>query len=67
MKGRHYRDKLRSELGLYEYDLSIRARDEFDQYAMNKIPIRLIRLSDMKLVGRNDVRKHFGDPDGPHA
>ncbi|KAG0708438.1 hypothetical protein DFH29DRAFT_892514 [Suillus ampliporus] len=26
---------------------------------MNDIPIRLIRLSDMKFVGRHDVRKHF--------
>ncbi|KAG1721691.1 uncharacterized protein EDB91DRAFT_1240289 [Suillus paluster] len=26
---------------------------------MNEIPIRLIRLSDMTLVGRNDVRQHF--------
>jgi len=33
--------------------------DRFDQYVMNDIPIRLIRLSDMKFVGRNDVRKHF--------
>ncbi|OAX36062.1 hypothetical protein K503DRAFT_330086 [Rhizopogon vinicolor AM-OR11-026] len=31
----------------------------FDQYVMNEIPIRLIRLSDMKLVGRNEVRTHF--------
>jgi hypothetical protein len=33
--------------------------DFFDRYVMNGIPIRLIRLSDMKLVGRNDVRKHL--------
>jgi len=33
--------------------------DEFDRYVMNDIPIRLIRISDMKFVGRNDVRKHF--------
>ena len=35
--------------------------DTFDRYMMNYIPIRLIRLSDMKLVERNDVRKHFRD------
>ncbi|KAG1743560.1 heterokaryon incompatibility protein-domain-containing protein [Suillus paluster] len=33
--------------------------DEFDQYVMNHIPIRLIRLSDMTLVSREDVREHF--------
>ena len=33
--------------------------ERFDRYVMNDIPIRLIRLSDMKFVGRNDVRKHF--------
>jgi hypothetical protein len=33
--------------------------NKLDQYVMNNIPIRLIRLSDMKLVGRNDVKKHF--------
>ncbi|KAG0693284.1 hypothetical protein DFH29DRAFT_406908 [Suillus ampliporus] len=33
--------------------------DKFDRYVMNEIPIRLIRLSDMTFVGRNDVRKHF--------
>ncbi|KAG2051363.1 HET-domain-containing protein [Suillus hirtellus] len=33
--------------------------EEFDQYVMNHIPIRLIRLSDMKFVGRDDVRKRF--------
>ncbi|KAG1725003.1 heterokaryon incompatibility protein-domain-containing protein [Suillus paluster] len=33
--------------------------DRFDGYVMNDIPIRLIRLSDMKFVGRGDVRKHF--------
>ncbi|KAG2131903.1 heterokaryon incompatibility protein-domain-containing protein [Suillus cothurnatus] len=32
---------------------------EFDRYVMNDIPIRFIRLSDMRFVGRNDVRKHF--------
>ncbi|KAG1741351.1 heterokaryon incompatibility protein-domain-containing protein [Suillus lakei] len=31
----------------------------FDRYVMNEIPIHLIRLSDMKIVGRNDVKKHF--------
>jgi hypothetical protein len=35
--------------------------DWFDRYAMNEIPIRLIRLSDMELVERSDVRKHFRD------
>ncbi|KAG1730442.1 hypothetical protein EDB19DRAFT_1379614 [Suillus lakei] len=30
-----------------------------DQYVMNEIPIHFIRLSDMKLVGRDDVKKHF--------
>ncbi|KAJ8596144.1 hypothetical protein M405DRAFT_805851 [Rhizopogon salebrosus TDB-379] len=35
--------------------------DRFNKYVMNDIPIRLIRLSDMKLVGRNDVRKRFQD------
>ncbi|KAG2339837.1 hypothetical protein BDR05DRAFT_566812 [Suillus weaverae] len=33
--------------------------EEFDQYVMNHIPIRLIRLSNMSFVGRDDVRKHF--------
>lgn len=33
--------------------------EEYDQYVMNHIPFRLIRLSDMKFVERNDVRKHF--------
>jgi hypothetical protein len=33
--------------------------DEFDQFVMNYIPIHLIRLSDMKFVGRNDIKKHF--------
>ncbi|KAG2040917.1 heterokaryon incompatibility protein-domain-containing protein [Suillus americanus] len=32
---------------------------EFDRYVMNDIPIRFIRLSDMRFVGRNDLRKHF--------
>ncbi|KAG1892775.1 heterokaryon incompatibility protein-domain-containing protein [Suillus subluteus] len=36
-----------------------RRLEEFDQYVMNHIPIRLIRLSDMTFVGRDDVRKHF--------
>ncbi|OJA14572.1 hypothetical protein AZE42_06368 [Rhizopogon vesiculosus] len=31
----------------------------FDQYVMNYIPIRLIRISDMKFVERSEVRKHF--------
>ncbi|KAG2748768.1 hypothetical protein P692DRAFT_20779992 [Suillus brevipes Sb2] len=35
--------------------------DKFDNYVMNDIPIRLIRLSDMKLVGRNEVRNTFRD------
>ncbi|OJA18946.1 hypothetical protein AZE42_10107 [Rhizopogon vesiculosus] len=35
--------------------------DTFDRYVMNYTPIRLIRLSDMKFVGRNDVKKHFRD------
>jgi hypothetical protein len=35
--------------------------ERFNKYVMNDIPIRLIRLSDMTLVGRNDVRKHFQD------
>ncbi|OAX34573.1 hypothetical protein K503DRAFT_785670 [Rhizopogon vinicolor AM-OR11-026] len=35
--------------------------DTFDRYVMNYIPIHPIRLSDMKFVGRNDVRKHFRD------
>jgi len=33
--------------------------NKLDQYVMNNIPIRLICLSKMKLVGRNDVKKHF--------
>ncbi|KAG1728337.1 heterokaryon incompatibility protein-domain-containing protein [Suillus lakei] len=33
--------------------------DKFDRYVMNEIPIRLIRLSDMKFVERNHVRQHF--------
>ena len=33
--------------------------DWFNRYVMNEIPIRLIRLSDMKFVGRIDVMKHF--------
>ncbi|OJA09063.1 hypothetical protein AZE42_11495 [Rhizopogon vesiculosus] len=33
--------------------------DRFDRYVMNEIPIRLIRLVDMKFVGRNDIRNHF--------
>lgn len=33
--------------------------DEFDRYAMNDIPIRLIRLIDMTFVERNEVREHF--------
>ncbi|KAJ8583819.1 hypothetical protein M405DRAFT_493616, partial [Rhizopogon salebrosus TDB-379] len=33
--------------------------DWFDEYVMNEIPIRLIRLSDMKFFGRGDVKKHF--------
>lgn len=33
--------------------------EEYDQYVMNYIPIRLIRLSDMKFVGRNYVREYF--------
>ncbi|KAG1756010.1 heterokaryon incompatibility protein-domain-containing protein [Suillus lakei] len=36
-----------------------RRLEEFDQYVMNHIPIRLIRLSNMTFVGREDVRKHF--------
>jgi hypothetical protein len=36
-----------------------RRLEEFDQYVMNHIPIRLIRLSDMAFVGRDDVRKYF--------
>ncbi|KAG2137505.1 hypothetical protein DEU56DRAFT_350661 [Suillus clintonianus] len=39
---------------------------DFNRYVMNDIPIRLIRLSDMKIGGRNDVKKHFRNsvPDG---
>ncbi|KAG0701553.1 heterokaryon incompatibility protein-domain-containing protein [Suillus ampliporus] len=33
--------------------------NEFDQYVMNDIPIHLIRISDMTLVSRDDVREHF--------
>lgn len=33
--------------------------NEFDRYVMNDIPIRLIRLADMKFVGRNDMKNHF--------
>ncbi|KAG1728558.1 hypothetical protein EDB19DRAFT_2042534 [Suillus lakei] len=33
--------------------------DRFDRYVMNNILIRLIRLSDMKFVGRGEVRNHF--------
>ncbi|KAG0698094.1 heterokaryon incompatibility protein-domain-containing protein [Suillus ampliporus] len=33
--------------------------DIFEQYVMNNIPIRLIRLSDMKFVARGDIKKHF--------
>ncbi|KAG2043149.1 heterokaryon incompatibility protein-domain-containing protein [Suillus americanus] len=36
-----------------------RRLEEFDQYVMNHIPIRLIRLSDMTFVGRDDVKRHF--------
>ncbi|KAG1730451.1 heterokaryon incompatibility protein-domain-containing protein, partial [Suillus lakei] len=32
---------------------------KLDRYVMNEIPIHLIRLSDMKVVGRNAVKKHF--------
>lgn len=35
--------------------------DKFERYVMNNIPIRLIRLSDMKFVVRSDVKKHFRD------
>jgi hypothetical protein len=34
-------------------------RDRFNKYVMNDIPIRLIRLSDMTFVERNDVRAHY--------
>jgi hypothetical protein len=37
----------------------MRNLDWFDEYVMNEIPIRLIRLSDMKFFGRSDVKKHF--------
>jgi hypothetical protein len=40
-------------------DSKERNLDKFDNYVMNDIPIRLIRLSDMKLVGRNEVRNIF--------
>lgn len=40
-------------------DVAGRLLEEFDQYVMNHIPIRFIRLSDMSFVGRDDVRKHF--------
>ncbi|KAG1792397.1 heterokaryon incompatibility protein-domain-containing protein [Suillus plorans] len=40
-------------------DVAGRLLEEFDQYVMNHIPIRLIRLSDMTFVGRDDIRKHF--------
>ncbi|OJA18945.1 hypothetical protein AZE42_10106 [Rhizopogon vesiculosus] len=33
--------------------------DKFDRHVMNYIPIRLIRLSDMKFAERNDIKKHF--------
>ncbi|KAG1753751.1 heterokaryon incompatibility protein-domain-containing protein [Suillus paluster] len=33
--------------------------EEFEQYVMNHIPIRLIRVSDMEFVGRDDMRKHL--------
>ncbi|OAX31260.1 HET-domain-containing protein [Rhizopogon vinicolor AM-OR11-026] len=33
--------------------------DWFNQYVMNDIPIRLIRLSNMKFVERNEVREQF--------
>ncbi|OAX36057.1 hypothetical protein K503DRAFT_744950 [Rhizopogon vinicolor AM-OR11-026] len=33
--------------------------DWFNRYVMNDIPIRLIRLSDMRFVGRNDLRMYF--------
>lgn len=43
--------------------------DKFERYVMNEIPIRLIRLSDMKFVGRNDVRRRFRSsvPEGTDA
>src|SRR6267154_2576624 len=34
-------------------------RNEFERYVMNDIPIRLIRLSDMSFVGRDEIREHF--------
>lgn len=40
-------------------DVAGRLLEEFDQYVMNHIPIRFIRLSDMSFVERDDVRKHF--------
>ncbi|KAG2339840.1 HET-domain-containing protein [Suillus weaverae] len=33
--------------------------EEFDQYVTNNIPIRLIHLSTMKFMERDDVRKHL--------
>jgi hypothetical protein len=33
--------------------------EKFGRYVMNDIPMRLIRLSDMSLVSRDDVREHF--------
>ena len=38
-----------------------RNKDRIDQHLVNEIPIRLIRLSDMKFAGRGDVLKHFRD------
>lgn len=34
--------------------------DKFERYVMNNIPIRLIRLSDMKFVMRSDVKSTSG-------
>ncbi|KAG2042821.1 hypothetical protein BDR03DRAFT_484611 [Suillus americanus] len=33
--------------------------ERFDRYVMNDTPICLIRLSDMKFVGRYDVKKYL--------
>ncbi|KAG1866493.1 hypothetical protein DFJ58DRAFT_138311 [Suillus subalutaceus] len=51
------------QLYIIAYSLVLHAEewdiDEFDRYTMNDIPIRLIRLTDMAFVERNEVREHF--------
>ena len=41
-----------------------RRLEEFDQYVMNYIPIRLIRISDMKFVERSELSDVHGPASG---